>query len=94
MEGTVILRFAVLPAGTIDDIKVVKSSGNALLDKAAQKAVRKWRPLPDKGSERDNAWVYVPFTFALMAQNGRNGHSKLRVPAGRVAINCDAVGQQ
>ena len=93
VEGTVTLRFAVLPVGTIGDIQVVKSSGNASLDNAAQKAVRKWRPLPDKGLGSDNTWVHVPFTFALTAQNGRNGHDAPGVPAGRVAINCDAAGK-
>jgi protein TonB len=93
VEGTVTLRFAVLPAGTIGGIQVVKSSGNTLLDNAAQKAVRKWRPLPDKGLGRDNTWVHVPFTFALTAQNGRNGHKASGVPARRDAINCDAGGK-
>jgi TonB family protein len=90
VEGTVTLRFAVLPAGTIGAIQVVKSSGNTLLDKAAQKAVRQWRPLPHKGLGRDNTWVHVPFTFALTAQSGSNGHNASGGPSGRVAVNCDA----
>ena len=41
MQGTVLLSFGISGQGTVHDIRVVKSSGYAILDLAAQDAMRR-----------------------------------------------------
>ncbi len=43
--GTVVVRFTLVPAGGVDDVVVVQSSGNPFLDREATDAVRR-APLP------------------------------------------------
>jgi protein TonB len=65
-QGTVIVRALVAPDGKADDIVVWRSSGYALLDAAALRAVRGWSFEPARmGSRRITAWVEVPVRFAI-----------------------------
>jgi protein TonB len=65
-EGTVIVRALVGPDGSADDIVVWRSSGYALLDAAALRAVRGWAFEPASvGGRRITAWVEVPVRFAI-----------------------------
>lgn len=65
-EGTVILQVLVSSDGTVDDLKIEKSSGFTLLDRAAQTAVRKWLFHPAKRGHQEIAmWVRIPVTFKL-----------------------------
>ncbi|MCD6486882.1 MAG: energy transducer TonB, partial [Syntrophobacterales bacterium] len=42
-EGTVLLSVKILANGTVDKLRVKKSSGYSILDRAAIKTVKKWR---------------------------------------------------
>jgi protein TonB len=65
-QGTVIVRALVAPDGKADEIVVWRSSGYALLDAAALRAVRGWSFEPASvGSRRITAWVEVPVRFAI-----------------------------
>jgi protein TonB len=65
-EGSVVVGFEVRPDGTCADIGIVQSSGYAVLDEAAARAVRDWRFKP---AVRDgipvSARQTIRFTFRL-----------------------------
>jgi protein TonB len=50
-EGRVLLRIEISAGGEVLDVEVLESSGHALLDQAAQAAVRAWdyRPATERG---------------------------------------------
>ena len=59
-EGTVLLSVKILVNGTVAELRVKKSSGYSILDRAALKAVEKWRfEIPF------TMWVDVPVRFVL-----------------------------
>jgi len=60
IEGTVLVRFKVLPSGDIDGVKVVKSSGAAVLDEASVRTVYRAAPMPYV-----SGWVEVPMSYVL-----------------------------
>lgn len=65
-QGTVIVRALVGPDGASEAIVVWRSSGYALLDAAALRAVRGWAFEPASvGGRRIAAWVEVPVRFAI-----------------------------
>lgn len=65
-EGTVILEVLVNQEGRVSELSVFKSSGFAVLDRAALKAVKKWRFEPGrKGVEKAAQWVNIPVRFKL-----------------------------
>lgn len=65
-EGVVMLRVYVSAQGTPDQIQLLKSSGFARLDQAAQEAVGRWRFIPARqGKIATAAWVQVPVSFQL-----------------------------
>ena len=65
-EGQVLLRVLVGQEGEAEQIQVLRSSGFARLDEAAQAAVSRWRFIPAKvGNDATTAWVQVPVTFEL-----------------------------
>ena len=60
IEGTVLVRFKVLPSGDIEAVDVVRSSGMQILDDASVKTVYRAAPMPYvKG------WVEVPMIYEL-----------------------------
>ena len=66
IEGRVVLRVQVLPGGTARSVEVLSSSGHAILDRAALKAVRAWRFVPAKRAGVPVAGaIDVPITFRL-----------------------------
>ncbi len=66
LEGKVLLRVAVLPSGAAASVTVESSSGHRILDRAARKAVRRWRFTPATRAGRPvKAEVRVPVTFKL-----------------------------
>lgn len=66
IEGTVVIRAEIHDNGRCHHVMIRKSSGHALLDKAALDAVRDWRFVPARrGSRIVTAWVDVPITFRL-----------------------------
>ena len=65
-EGVVMLRVYVSAQGTPEQIQLLKSSGFARLDQAAQEAVGRWRFVPARqGKIATAAWVQVPVSFQL-----------------------------
>lgn len=60
MEGTVIAAFSISGAGQPEEIEVVKSSGFGVLDKEAEKIIRRASPYPPVGVR-----VEVPISFRL-----------------------------
>lgn len=66
LEGQVILRVQVTPAGRAGGVSVRRSSGHAVLDRAALAAVRGWRFKPAlKDGVAVRARIDVPVTFRL-----------------------------
>lgn len=66
LEGTVLLKVQVNPAGKAIDVQIYKSSGASALDEAALGTVRRWSFVPAKrGSEAISGQVIVPIDFSL-----------------------------
>lgn len=66
LEGTVLLKVQVSPAGKVTEIQIYKSSGVSALDEAALGTVRRWSFVPAKrGSEAVSGQVIVPIDFSL-----------------------------
>ena len=67
-EGTTLLRVLVDRQGKSKVIQISQSSGFALLDGAAVKAVKKWRFYPaQNGNGPVESWVRVPILFRLVS---------------------------
>ncbi|MCP4681149.1 MAG: TonB family protein [Desulfobacterales bacterium] len=65
-QGTVVLEVLVDDAGKVETLRLFKSSGHNILDKAALSAVEKWRFEPGiRGSDKVKMWVRVPIRFHL-----------------------------
>ena len=65
-QGRVILQVVVDRRGRADEVTVIKSSGYSRLDKAARKAVSKWRFQPaQKDGRSARGTVQVPISFVL-----------------------------
>ena len=65
-EGTTLLRVLVNQKGKTQLIEISHSSGFATLDKAAMKAVKRWRFHPARsGTEAVESWVKIPIVFNL-----------------------------
>jgi TonB family protein len=65
-EGLVLLRVYVLQSGEVGEIKLERSSGYKVLDKAALQAVKDWVFIPaKKNGVSISSWVTVPIRFQL-----------------------------
>ena len=65
-HGTVLLEVLVTREGTVGSVRLARSSGFEMLDRAAMKGVRKWLFHPGKrGDEVVEMWVKVPIRFQL-----------------------------
>jgi len=60
IEGTVLVRFKVLPSGDVETVDVVRSSGAQILDDASVRTVYRAAPMPYV-----NGWVEVPMIYEL-----------------------------
>jgi TonB family protein len=60
IEGTVVIRFHVLPSGDIDGITVVRSSGAKVLDEASVRTVQRAAPVAAGWG-----WIEVPMVYQL-----------------------------
>lgn len=66
IEGTTVIKMLVDIDGTVREVKILKSSGNQMLDQAALVAAKKSKFTPAK--QRDKfvrVWVSRPFKFKL-----------------------------
>jgi protein TonB len=65
-QGTVLLDVYIDKSGGVGDIKIFKTSGHAVLDKAAKAAVKNWLFEPGmKGEDKVAMWVKIPIRFQL-----------------------------
>jgi len=65
-EGTTLLRVLVNQKGKTKFIEISRSSGFATLDKAAIKAVKRWRFHPARSGDKSvESWVKIPIVFDL-----------------------------
>lgn len=65
-EGDVLLRVEVDPRGGVSTVRVERSSGHQVLDRAASQAVRSWRFRPARhGLQPVTAEVRIPVQFRL-----------------------------
>jgi protein TonB len=65
-EGTVLLEVLVNRNGKVDDLRILVSSGYAILDRSAVKSVKTWSFIPaKKGNDTVDMWVQVPVRFKL-----------------------------
>ena len=65
-SGLVLLRVKVSAAGKPEEVRVSKSAGVDVLDRAALEAVRNWTFVPARrGNIAVEAWVEVPIQFRL-----------------------------
>ena len=65
-EWQVLLRVLVSTAGRAAQLELQQSSGSALLDEAAQAAVRQWKFVPaQRGGVAVESRVLVPIVFRL-----------------------------
>jgi TonB family protein len=72
-EGLVLVSAEVLPSGRVGEVKVRKSSGYAILDQSALKAVKPWRFEPARKSGNPfTAWVELPIKFILKNENSKS----------------------
>jgi periplasmic protein TonB len=67
-QGDVLLSIHVLPDGAVDSVSVTQSSGYAVLDEAAAKAVWNWRFQPSTLSGRPVPSV-IPYRIHFSLQN-------------------------
>ncbi len=71
-EGMAVVEFTVSKSGAVEDIKVLKSAGEAL-DQAAVAVVRQlpdWVPATDESGQAVAAKMTLPFKFKLPASDG------------------------
>lgn len=65
-QGEVILDVTINAAGEVVDVKIEKSSGYRILDRAAEEAARKWRFNPGvKDGKPVGGVVRIPVNFSL-----------------------------
>ena len=65
-EGVVLLKALIGKSGDINDIQIITSSGYAILDKSAIKAVRTWQFEPSYiDGKASISWVKVPVEFVI-----------------------------
>ncbi|MBQ0784639.1 MAG: energy transducer TonB [Amphritea sp.] len=66
IEGQVVLRADIGPAGDVLDLLIEQSSGSELLDQAARKAVQQWQFVPGQTNGVAVAsYVRIPVDFVL-----------------------------
>ena len=71
IEGEVLVRVAVALDGRAERVVILRSSGSALLDKAAVEALERWRFEPARAAGQPvAATVEIPVTFRLTERDG------------------------
>ena len=79
-QGRVILKFEVLKDGRIDNITILKSSGDASLDNEAIRVVSlmpKWKPAMQNG-RNVATWFTLPLNFSLDIDKPTNNESDVK----------------
>lgn len=65
-EGTVVLEVLVNTEGQVADLRIFRSCGHPVLDKAAMKSIRNWVFEPAmRGDKKVEMWVKIPVRFEL-----------------------------
>lgn len=79
-QGKVILKFEVLKDGRIDNITILKSSGDSFLDQEAIRVVKcmpKWKPAMQNGRSVAT-WFMLPLNFSLDIDKPTNNESDVK----------------
>ena len=69
-KGAVTVSFVVLENGAAQDIRVIKSSGHNILDKAVIKTIQETQPFPKPPAKAE---LTIPIVFRLEAGTGLGG---------------------
>ena len=65
-QGTALLKVLVLKNGSVGSLEIKRSSGYAILDRSALKAVKDWKFVPaQKDGQPIEMGVEIPVTFRL-----------------------------
>ncbi|MEJ2655770.1 MAG: energy transducer TonB [Desulfobacterales bacterium] len=65
-QGIVLLDVLVNDDGEVDDVKIFRTSGHPILDRAAKSSVKQWLFEPGMiGDKKVGMWVRVPIRFEL-----------------------------
>lgn len=65
-EGVVVLKALIKAEGRPDRVLIAKTSGHRVLDRAALKAVEKWKFVPGRvGNITVSSWIKIPIRFEL-----------------------------
>ena len=68
-EGRVVLRARVLEDGRCLEVRIVRSSGHALLDESALATVRRWNFVPaTRAGKAVSSWAEVPIHFQMQRE--------------------------
>lgn len=62
-HGLVTVLFSVVPAGTVAQVRIMRSTGAKQMDRAAVDAVRRWRFAPFKPVAAAQVWSVVTISF-------------------------------
>ncbi|HJM43834.1 MAG TPA: energy transducer TonB [Nitrospinota bacterium] len=68
VEGTVLLRLKILSDGRVGKVEVTRSSGSALLDRAASRSASSWRFAFDGDPPPLGAWAKIPVRFKIVGR--------------------------
>ena len=65
LEGTSLVTFRIMAEGTVDEIRIVKSSDYEILDEAALKTVRRAAPFPalPEAIKEPHIQLNIPLVF-------------------------------
>ena len=88
-HGHTAMALRVNAKGTVDEVKILRSSGSSRLDKSADSAVRQWKFAPDNsGARGESVWGLVYLDFAP-PQRLLNGVPVIVMPYAAVARKID-----
>ncbi|MDP2831101.1 MAG: energy transducer TonB [Candidatus Omnitrophota bacterium] len=66
IEGVVFLNFIILPNGSSQDVKIIRSSGSGILDEAAVETVKRAVPFPSIPKEISSSFVKIGVSIVFI----------------------------
>lgn len=68
IEGTVGIKFVILANGSIQDIRIVRSSGSKILDDSAVETIKRANPFPSIPEEINVSFVQIELSIVFTLQ--------------------------